>query len=151
MSDAIRLPKDRADQLRKFAQDTNDSTISAALGRLMKMARDHGLIEHGIPSVKINSLKDGLAIKFDGGETVGFAFKDAQRMSDEICRCLRGENGGTKIIHLCQTHGGSFSVNGRGNAIAVSIPLDAKPKMFTRDLASEFADLLEHEIANAEG
>lgn len=149
MADAIRLPKDRADQLRQLAQNMDDSTISAALGRLMQMAREQGLVEHGIPSVQINALSDGLAIRFDEGDTFGFTLSSVQELSDNICQCLRGENNGMRLTHICEPHNSSFAVTGRGNAISISIPEDAKPKMFSRDLASEFADLLEHEIANA--
>ncbi|WP_420010466.1 hypothetical protein [Tateyamaria sp.] len=85
MADAIRLPKDRADQLRQLAQNMDDSTISAAVGRLMQMAREQGLVEHGIPSVQINALSDGLAIRFDEGDTFGFTFSSVQELSDSIC------------------------------------------------------------------
>lgn len=143
----IRLPRDRVNQLRQVAQGMNDATLSEALGAIFKMAREQGLVAHGIPSVQINALDDGLAIKFDEGETVGFSFDEAQRIANEIRNCLAGKNEGQRLVHMCEAHAGSFWVHGRGNAVAIAMPVNSDPKMFTRDLAAELADLLEHEIA----
>ena len=78
------------------------------------------------------------------GETVSFTFDEAQLIADAIKDCLAGKNEGEKIAI-----NGSFSVHGRGNAIAVAAPESAAPKMFTRDLALEFAELLERETAKS--
>lgn len=147
----IKLPTDRVNQLREVARGMGENTtLSAALGGIFKMYREQGMLSHGIPSVQINSLADGLAIKFDEGQTVGFSFTDAQRLATEIRNCLAGANEGQKIIHMLSDHAGSFMVHGHGNAIGVSLPMSVPPKMFSRDLALELADLVEYEISKAQ-
>lgn len=145
MADAIRLPKDRADQLRQFAQGMDDSTISAAVGNLLKLAREQGLVQHGIPSVTINAFPDGLAIRLGEGKTVGFSTADAKAIASTLRDFLenRTESKRGEIV-VRMSKSGSFSVLGRGNGVKIAMPVGAEPFIFTRDLVEELADLIDH-------
>lgn len=144
----IKLPADRIAQLRQIAADMDGGTMSAALGRLLKLARDQGYVAHGIPSVAINSIGDELQIKLGEGKAVLFSLDDLQKMADTVRDFLAGnlDNGRGQIV-VRMFKGGGFSILGRGNGVKIAIPIGAEPFVFTRDLAEEFADLLEYEAA----
>uniref|UniRef100_UPI003B51999C hypothetical protein n=1 Tax=Roseovarius indicus TaxID=540747 RepID=UPI003B51999C len=149
----IQLPRERIEQLRQFGQATSASTMSEIVGSLLKLARQQGLVEHGIPGIDVNVLADGLAIRFPNSPTTGFSFEAASRIADTIREYLNGEHVGEKIeeridIHLTDpdNHAGSFSIWRRGNSLKIGIPMNAPEMNFTHDLAAEFADLLDRAI-----
>ena len=150
-SELVRLPRERVEQLRQMIAGVENATISAAIGKLFAIVRDQGLIEHGIPGIAINTFSDGIAIKFDDADWQRVTFKEAGKISNEIREYLKGNLENTKQVHLCPTHETDFMVWGKagGRAVAIAIPHKAKPKVLTRDLAEEFADLIDHEIVAA--
>ncbi|MDM8166995.1 MAG: hypothetical protein QUV18_13680 [Roseovarius sp.] len=149
----IQLPRERIEQLRQFGQATSTSTMSEIVGSLLKLARQQGLVEHGIPgiNVKVNVLADGLAIRFPNSPTAGFSFDAASKIADTIREYLDGQHAGEKNAHLTDpdTHANSFAIWRRGNSIKIAIPMNAPEKNFTHDLAEEFADLLDNAVARS--
>ena len=145
------LPKDRARQLRAFAEQEGVS-MSGAVGKLFKSIYSDANVRHDIPSVTINTLADGVAIKFPESKTVGFSFDAIATMAKMIREYLAGEHAGEKIVQLCdpENHAGSFAIWRRGNGIKVAIPASGTEKNFTPDLLEDFADILEAEIAKAQ-
>lgn len=145
----LKLPRDRVEQLRQFSRGMNNATISATLGAVFEAARAQGLIPYGIPSVTIDSGVGGVTIHFEGQRGAKFSSAEARWLADAVRNYLSGEQAGAKntCSERSSTSSNHFSVQGRGNAVAIAIPADADPKMFTRDLALEFADLIEQEIA----
>lgn len=147
----IKLPDDRVQQLRNLAE-AQGTSLSGVVGSLMKLLYEHTEVEHNIPSIKVNALSDGLAIRFPDSDVTGFSFEAAARLAEVIREYLRGDHAGErKDIELTDTdsHGGSFAIWRKGNAIKIAIPSSAPEKNFTRDLAEEFADLLENAVAKA--
>lgn len=144
----IQLPRERIEQLRQFGQATSTSTMSEIVGSLLKLARQQGLVEHGIPGIDVNVLADGLAIRFPDSPTTGFSFNAAAKISDTVREYLDGQHAGEKNAHLTDpdSHANSFAIWRRGNSIKIAIPMNGSEKTFTRDLAEEFADLLDQAI-----
>ena len=147
----IKLPDDRVQQLRNLAE-AQGTSLSGVVGSLMKLLYAHTEVEHDIPSIKVNALPDGLAIRFPESEMTGFSFKAASRLAGLIREYLRGEHAGEKRVELTDpdSHAGSFAIWRRGKSIKIAIPLNANEKNFSHDLADEFADLLESAIAKAQ-
>ncbi|KGB82005.1 hypothetical protein JT55_10040 [Rhodovulum sp. NI22] len=123
--------------------------MSEVLAKLVEFAQNEGLIAHEIPGVQINALADGLAIKFDDGETVGFSFEDAARLASEIRGFLSGEPSAKTVISINADKQINFGLKGRGQGIAISIPAKSPAKVFDRGLADEFARLIEMALPNA--
>lgn len=145
----VKLPRERLEQLRQLVQNVPNATISEAIGAVLKMAREQGRIDIGIPGVEFHALSDGIAIRIDSGEFAGFSFDEAERIANEIRKFVAGERENAGTIILCDTHESTFMVKGKGRGVAISIPANAAPKVLTHDLARELADVIEHEIAKA--
>jgi|GEM_PF-6170730 len=134
---AIQLAPERHAQLKQMAANMGGVNISEALAKLIELAQNEGLISHEIQGVKISALSDGLAIKFDEGETVGFSYEEAAWLAAGIHAFLAGERN-KKFASR------NYAVKGRGQGIAISIPAESEgSKVFDRGLADEFARLLE--------
>ncbi len=149
-STQVKLSTDRARQLRAFAEQEGTS-MSGAVGKLFKALYAHTDIHHDIPSVTINTLADGVAIKFPDSKTVGFSFDAIGTMVNTIREYLAGEHAGKKTVRLCdpESHAGTFAVWRKGNGIKIAIPASAPEKNFSPDLLEDFADILEAEIAKS--
>ncbi|MER3357843.1 MAG: hypothetical protein RLQ73_28275, partial [Hoeflea sp. D1-CHI-28] len=141
---------DRAQQLRNLAT-AKGTSLSGAVGALMKLLYEHTETEHNIPSVEVNVLADGLAIRFPNSPTTGFSFDAAAKIADAVREYLDGQHAGEKNAHLTDpdTHANSFAIWRRGNSIKIAIPMNAPEKNFTHDLAEEFADLLDNAVARS--
>lgn len=148
----LKLPRDRVEQLRQFSRDMNNATMSATLGAVFKAARAQGVIPYGIPSVTVDPKAEGLAIHFEGRRGATFSFAEARLLVDSVLGYLSGEQVDEKNMRTegSSTSSGNFSIRGRGNAVAISIPAEADPKMFTHDLALEFAELIERTLSGAD-
>jgi len=141
---SIRLPKDRIKQLREFCDTMGGKTLSAGLGELLKFARNQGIIRHTIPSVQLNAFPDGVALTIEDNKSQGFSHAEVVQIATQIRQCVEKRNGGDKTGFLSETQGGTALIYGRGGqTVAVCIPMNTEPKMFTLDLASDLADLLE--------
>lgn len=138
----IKLPDDRVQQLRKLAE-AQGTSLSGAVGGLMKLLYAHTEVEHDIPSIKVNAFPDGLAIQFPKSKVTEFSFAAATRMADVIREFVAGEHTAKKFVGGPD---GPFEIWRKGNAIKIAIPLQSPEKNFTRDLAEEFADLLENAV-----
>ncbi|OAO03215.1 hypothetical protein A8B76_08370 [Roseovarius indicus] len=117
----------------------------------MKLLYEHTEAEHNIPSVEVNVLADGIAIRFPNSPTTGFSFDAASKIANTIREYLNGEHLGEKNAHLTDpdSHASSFAVWRRGNSIKVAVPMNAPEKNFTHDLAEEFADLLDKAVTRS--
>ncbi|KRS11033.1 hypothetical protein XM53_18310 [Roseovarius atlanticus] len=138
----LKVPQERITQLKQMAANMGAVNMSEVLAKLIELAQSQGLINHEIPGVHINELQDGLVIRFDDGELTGFSFDEAGSLASEIRSFLSGERDGKAKEGTSATHG-KFSLKGKGQGIAVSIPADGEAKVFDRGLASEFARLIE--------
>ncbi|MFC2967711.1 hypothetical protein [Acidimangrovimonas pyrenivorans] len=146
----LKVPQERITQLKQMAANMGAQNMSEVLAKLIAFAQNEGLIAHEIPGVKINALADGLAIKFDDGETVGFSSEDAARLASEIRAFLAGERTAKQVISMNADKRANFALKGKGQGIAVSIPAFSKtPKVFDRGLADEFARLIERALPEA--
>ena len=134
----LKVPPERLAQLREMAANMGGVNVSEVLAKLIEFAQREGLIDHAIPGVRINALSDGVAIKFDEGETVGFSYEEAGQLAFEIRKYLSGERS-------AKTDNENFSIKGKGQGVAVSIPANSEtPKVFDRGLAAEFARLIDN-------
>jgi len=139
----MKVPSERHAQLKQMAANMGRVNVSEVLAKLIELAQNEGLIDHGIPGVKINALSDGIAIKFDEGETRGFSHEEAGRLASEIRDYLSGERS-------AKTDSENFSLKGKGQGLAISIPANGTPKVFDRGLAAEFARLIDNAARTAE-
>ncbi len=146
----LKVPQERITQLKQMAANMGAVNMSEVMAKLIEFAQSEGLIAHEIPGVKINAFSNGLAIKFDDGETVGFTFDEAARFASEIKDFLAGERSNQHVMSINAQKKMNFALKGRGQGIAVSVPADAAPKLLDRGLATELARLIEMAIANAE-
>ena len=146
----VKLSPDRAAQLRNLAEREGVS-MNAALGKLFRALYSHTDVTRSIPSVQVNALENGLAIRFPKSNTTGFSFDAIAQMAETIREYLAGEHAGEKTVRLCTTHGGTFAIWRKGGGFKLAIPAAAPEKNFTVDLLEDFADILEHEIAKAKG
>lgn len=140
---SVKMAPERVIQLKQMASAMGGVNMSEVLAKLVEFAQNEGLIAHEIPGVKINALSDGLAIKFDDGETIGFSFAEAARLATEIQEFLAGDRSNSAVISMNSERKLNFFLRGRGQGIAISIPADADAKIFDRGLASEFSRLIQ--------
>lgn len=141
---SMRLPADRVEQLRQFADAIGGGTLSEAMGQLFKLAREQGLIEHNIPSVQINRFPDGIAIALRDGQTEGLSFGDATMIADQLRECVNGTDNGRKSADREPDSEAMWLVYRQGGtAVGLAIPAASEPRLFSLDLALELADLLE--------
>ncbi|MDE4173673.1 hypothetical protein PXK01_05875 [Phaeobacter sp. PT47_59] len=145
----LKVPQERITQLKQMAANMGAVNMSEVLAKLIEFAQSEGLIAHEIPGVKINALADGLAIRFDDGETIGFSHSEAAQLASEIRDFLSGERSAKTVISINAEKQMNFGLKGRGQGIAISIPADAPAKMFDRGLADEFARLIEMALPDA--
>lgn len=145
----IKLPHERLTQLKQMAANMGAVNMSEVLAKLIEFAQNEGLVAHEIPGVKINALADGLAIKFDDGETVGFSHAEAAQLASEIRAFLSGEANARTLISINADKQMNFGLKGRGQGIAISIPANSEAKVFDRGLASEFARLIDMALPKA--
>jgi hypothetical protein len=140
----IRLSGERKFQLDQIAQLTGASSMSAAIGELMKLARAQGLVAHTIPGVTINSFGDGLAIAFDDAAPTGFSHEGVASLAATIRNTVNDSSG----VFGDADH--DYFVSRRGTSFKVSIPSNCgTPKTWAADVALDFADLIEAESAKA--
>ncbi|WP_424976807.1 hypothetical protein [Leisingera sp. S232] len=142
----LKVPQERITQLKQMAANMGAVNMSEVLAKLVEFAQNEGLIAHEIPGVKINALPDGLAVKFDDGETVGFSFEDAARLATEIRGFLDGERDEKTVISMNSDKQMNFGLKGKGQGIAISIPANSEAKVFDRGLTAEFARLIDMAI-----
>lgn len=143
---SVKMAPERVTQLKQMAANMGATNMSEVLAKLIEFAQTEGLLAHEIPGVGINTLADGLAIKFDDRETVGFSFDDAARLASEIREFLAGGRGEKLVLGMSADKQLNFGLKGRGQGIAISIPANAPAKVFDRGLASEFARLIERAL-----
>lgn len=144
----VKLSPDRATQLRNLAE-REGVTMNTAVGKLFRALYAHTDVPHEIPSISVNALTDGLAVRFPKAKTTGFTFKVVEQMAETIREYLVGEHTGEKTVRMCTTHGGTFAIWRKGNGFKLAIPANAPEKNFTADLLEDFADILDHEVAKA--
>lgn len=145
----LKVPQERITQLKQMAANMGAVNMSEVLAKLIEFAQNEGLVAHEIPGVKINALADGVAIKFDDGETVGFSFEEAARLASEIRDFLKGERAAKTVISINTGKQMNFALKGRGQGIAISIPANSPAKVFDRGLADEFTRLIEMALPKA--
>lgn len=145
----LKVPQERITQLKQMAANMGAVNMSEVLAKLIEFAQSEGLVAHEIPGVKINALSDGVAIKFDDSETVGFSFEEAARLASEIRDFLTGERSPNTLISIGADKQMKFGLKGKGQGIAISIPAKSEAKVFDRGLASEFARLIDMALPKA--
>lgn len=144
----VKLSPDRAAQLRNFAEQEGVS-MNTAVGKLFRALYAHTDVPLGIPSIEMNALEDGLAIRFPKSETAGFSHKAIAQIAETIRAYLAGDYAGEKTIRYCLAKEGTFAIWRKGPAFKIAIPAAAPEKNFTVDLLEDFADILEHEVSKA--
>lgn len=140
----IRLSTDRVRQLKEMAAGMDMATMSKVVGELLKLAREHGLVKHGIPSIKINAFPDGVSIKFEESDYQGFTFSEIEA----LVRDIRAYTGGASKTKKRKAANLGYLLSGKGRGVSIAVPASSEtPKLFSHDLADEFADLLERAVA----
>ncbi|MEH6521115.1 hypothetical protein [Sulfitobacter sp.] len=145
----IKLPADRAAQIKGLAELHGIST-STAIGKLFRALNQNTDVPCDIPSIEINSLSDGLAIRFEKNKVTGFDFEAVAKITKLIREYLAGEHAGERNILLCAEHGGTLTLRRIGNGYKLAIPAAAPEKNFTPDLLQDFADLMDHAAVKAQ-
>lgn len=142
---SIALPTERADQLRQLSNALGGASMSETLQQLFQLARDQGLMTgHDIPGVRLNVVSDGVVIQFDDSAPAGFSFASARSLVDTIRQFIAGSNDVPHFISL--DHDYSVRRKGRGIIVELNFSNNASEKAWNTDLASDFADLIEHAI-----
>lgn len=141
----VRLPMERKIQLDAIAEVVGTTSFSATLATLIDLAREQGLVSHGIPGVTLNAFPDGLSIVFDEMPPVAMSPKGAAMMAQTIRAVVDGTEGAGAVVNLDHC----FTVKRRGSGVRVALHADGKEptKTWSPDLASEFADLIDHALA----
>lgn len=145
----IKLPADRAAQIKGLAELHGIST-STAIGKLFRALNQNTDVPCDIPSIEINSLSDGLAIRFERNSVTGFNFEAVAKITKMIREYLAGEHAGKKNVLMCAEEGGTLTIWRAGNGYKLAIPAAAPEKNFTPDLLEDLADLLDHAVKKAQ-
>ncbi|MEP1992107.1 MULTISPECIES: hypothetical protein [Rhodobacterales] len=145
----IKLPADRAAQIKDMAEQHGISN-STAIGKLFRALNQDTDVPCDIPSVEINALSDGLAIRFERNSVTGFNFVAVAKITKMIREYLAGEHAGKKNVAMCGEEGGTLTIWRAGNGFKMAIPAAAPEKNFTPDLLEDFADLLDHAVKKAQ-
>jgi len=145
----VKLSPDRANQLRGLAE-RNGVSMNTAIGKLFRALNQDTDVPCDIPSVEINALSDGLAIRFERNSVTGFNFEAVAKITKMIREYLAGEHAGKKNVAMCGEEGGTLTIWRAGNGFKMAIPAAAPEKNFTPDLLEDFADLLDHAVKKAQ-
>lgn len=142
----IMLPQERFFQLQELADALGGKTMSETLQALFQAARDQGLIKgHSIPGVRVNAISDGLVIRFDDLEPIGFTFDAGLALADAVRHFAAGTN--TTSHQIDGDHFFSVRRKGRGVIVELTTARDGPAKAWNPDIAGEFADLVEAAVA----
>ncbi len=137
----IKLPSERIDQLKAIGA-VLDLSIADTVGYLIRREIAAGTIKPGIPGIVIRHTKDGVRIVFDGHAPKTFAEPDAIKLANTILGLTTDEGGGVFSIDS------DFTAVRKGNGIEVQLSVKGTPKkMFSRDVARDFADLIRSAVA----
>lgn len=138
----IRLSGERKIQLEEIAQLTGVTSLSAAIGELMKFARTQGLVTHTIPGVDIRAASDGLLISFDGRTHIPFSHAGVASLTATIRDFVNDTAPAGVFVDMDH----NYNVSRRGTSFKVAIPIgSATTKTWAADIALDFADLIEAE------
>lgn len=136
----VQLSTERALKLKDLAGALGLTSMSAVVGELLKLAAEQGLVSHDLPGIELRRLSDGISIRFDDSERIGFSFAAARSMADTLRGYVEGSAHAAEPVHRDE----GFLVSRRGNGIAVQLKGPAGPqKIFSRDVAKDFASLIE--------
>jgi len=142
----IMLPQERFFQLQELADALGGKTMSETLQALFQAARDQGLIKgHDLPGVRLNVVSDGIVIRFDDQEPVGFKFDAALALADAVRQFAAGTN--TTSHQIDGDHFFSVRRKGRGVIVELATAQNGPSKAWNPDIAAEFADLIEAAVA----
>jgi len=142
----IRLSGERKIQLDQIAQMTGATSMNAAIGKLIELARAQGLVDHTTPGVTINSFGDGMAIAFNDATPTAFSHEGIAA----LVATIRDYVDGTAKAGTFVSKDHNYSVLRRGSSFKVAIPASsASPKTWAADVALDFADMIEAESAKA--
>ncbi|MFN3663091.1 hypothetical protein [Yoonia sp.] len=141
----IRIAPERKTQLEELAAAFGTKSMSATIGELMRIAREAGEIKHAIPGVRINKLQDGFTISFDDSTPVGFTVDQMKSLVGLIHLVVYNNDQTGRVADRAK----KFTVTRQGAAFKVAIPADGIVKIWTADIALDFADLMESEISDA--
>jgi hypothetical protein len=144
----LQLPAERLAQLKELAVvfgGSTPATLSETIGNLISLARDQGLIDHGIPGIQLHCLSDGLVMNFDGGQPTELSFSGARMMSTQVRNYLSGVK-----VELEPESDTIFEVAGKGGN-AVVVKFGGIEKVLSRDVAKDFADLIETSVNGRTG
>ncbi|QFS82351.1 hypothetical protein [Roseivivax sp. THAF197b] len=142
----IALPLERYQQLVDLRDLLNAPSFSAAIGELIKTFAEIGKIEHSLPGVDIRAATDGFVIRFDGTTAAGMSYEDAMHLVGAIREYLADTKPRkTALAHPTR----DFIVKGIGRSVAIQFIKRKITKQFAPDIAADFADLLERNIAQA--
>ncbi len=140
----MRISYERKLQLEEFAQALGGKSMNEAVGKLIQLAREQGLVEHSIPGVYVRVASDGLVISFADGKHVPFSRDGAECLVSTIREFVDGVEAGKCVINMDH----DFEVTRRGGAIKVSMPIgDTVTKTWAPDIALDFAALIEAQLA----
>ena len=142
----IRLSGERKIQLEEIAHLTDAASMSAAIGKLIELARAQGLVNHSIPGVTINSFADGLAITFGDASPVKFSHDGVASLAATIRNFVSGTADAGVFVNVDH----DYCVARRGTSFKVSVPATStSPKTWAADIALDFADRIEAECVKA--
>lgn len=137
---SLQLTPERHAQLEQLGKAFNTTTISATLGEVIRRFAAMGVIEHKIDGVDIHADCDGLIIKIGDNPRTALTLAAGRSMLDNLTDFLSGKESAPTIHNF----DANCTMVRRGNfGLSISVPLDKSPKVFTLDLAKDFAVLLE--------
>lgn len=149
----IGISDERAGQLRTLAENLNIST-SEAIGYLLEMAMEHGLIPHEVPGFNIWS--DRFSVHFEVVDpsdqrsglivalaTMGTPFDGALTAADARALAERIERISTDPLYKpAIAPMEAYRVGRVGTGIAISMPMANKKRVVPKDVARSVAALL---------
>lgn len=143
---AIQLAPERHAQLKAIGAALGGLTITETIAHMINSEIEKGTIPAGFEGVNVFAADGGLKIGFDDLPPVFFS-KEAVADLIAILRDFSEPGKGATILVNMQH---DFKIERRGTGLKVAIPFGARnAKSFSRDLARDLANLLEHEIAGS--
>lgn len=139
----VKIPNERLTQLQEIANHFGGLSIPATIGQMIRELVKVGVIDcPSITGIEINVATDGLIIRLDNGEYIGFSAKAAQSLVDSLRLYATSDDKLSVLVNM----DANFTIARKVRAVKVTIPALGKSsitKVLSPDLATDLADLIE--------
>lgn len=136
----IQLPTERLEQLKNIGLALGTKSIGETIGRLVRAEIERGTIPDTLPGVSITRQSKGILLALDDDMPVSLTAAGAKSLADTVRDYADGNEASGKLFNVDF----GYIIARQGNGIKLTIPFkDGTTKSFSRDVARDFARLLE--------